>query len=73
MSIMIVFEVVVVVLAMAWVINKICGWFDDKTGCILGAIVAGCLTIVLVHWGIQLVMDQSKPTPIPICEQIRTC
>jgi hypothetical protein len=59
------FLVFVIVGAALYVIYKMGGWFDSKTGWILGAIVTGGAAILLTAAAVQA----TKPKPPPVCVQ----
>ena len=64
---------IVVVVAVTLVIGKVGDWFDDKTGWVIGAIIATVVGGYLMAALLQAHEDSIKPRPAPICKQVGTC
>jgi hypothetical protein len=68
-----VFIAVVVVVAVILLVNKLGDWFDMKTGWVVGAIIAGLVTIYRMGGFRDAYKDSIQPRPAPICKQVGTC
>jgi hypothetical protein len=64
---------IAVVVAAILVIGMIGDWFDEKTGWIVGTIIATALGSLLFASAVHALKDSVKPRPAPICKQIDTC
>ena len=53
--------------------SKVGDWFDDKTGWVIGAIIATVVGGYLMARLLQAHEDSIKPHPTPICKQVATC
>ena len=64
---------IVVVVAATLVVGKVGDWFDEKSGFVLGAIVATVVGGLLLASLVQASEDSVRPHPTPICVQVETC
>jgi Na+/melibiose symporter-like transporter len=64
---------IAVVVAATLLINKLGDWFDNKTGWILGAIVATAVGSLLLASLVHAYRDSVQPRPAPVCKQVGTC
>ena len=64
---------IVVVVAATLVVGKVGDWFDEKSGFVLGAIVATVVGGLLLASLVQASEDSARPHQTPICVQVETC
>jgi Na+/melibiose symporter-like transporter len=64
---------IVVVVAATLLINKLGDWFDNKTGWVLGAIIATAGGSLLLASLVHAYKDSVQPRPVPVCKQVGTC
>ena len=64
---------IVVVVAATLLINKLGDWFDNKTGWVLGAIIATAAGSLLLASLVHAYKDSVQPRPAPVCKQVGTC
>ena len=63
-----------IIMGLILVVNLLGNWFDDKTGWILGFILAGGITICLMGAWHQAIKQSVEPNPAQVyCKNVGTC
>jgi hypothetical protein len=65
--------VIVCVVVAVLVIGKLGDWLDDKTGWVLGAIIAGAIGTYLITGTVRAHQESITPRPEPLCKITNTC
>jgi hypothetical protein len=65
--------IIVCVVVAVLVIGKLGDWLDEKTGWVLGAIIAGVIGTYLISGTVRAHEESITPRPEPLCKITRTC